>query len=174
MNTTQTAHINHFKTHEEGMALIAIMNEIDNLKQSLRRESEVSKQEILSLKQEVQALKTQNTHIARPSTPPPGPQPLPPAPASPPSFPGTSTSCPYQPSAPTYAQRVLGRNQEQVLEQDTGLPPAFLPASRPQGKAHHFLLADSVTQALVYTRLEAPTGSMIRSTHTQASTTRGP
>ena len=57
----------------------------------------------------------------------------------------------------------------QVREEEQDGPITFKPAPRPQGKVAHLLLADSVTRAVVYPKLEAPTGSTIKQVNTYSS-----
>ena len=102
----------------------------------------------------------------RPVTPVPvSLPPRPPAPASHPAQPSTSGTS-LTPAAPvSYVQAARGP----VSRQEQSQPFAFRPAPRASGKVEHLLLADSVTRALVYPRLEAPTGSTIRQVNTYSS-----
>ena len=133
---------------------------------------------MLKLKEQVTILKSRSDPRLRTSTPPPAPLEHPPASASPPSFPSTSRASmtaslrssaslpPSQPAAPSYAQTARG---PQVREEEQDGPITFKPAPRPQGKVAHLLLADSVTRAVVYPKLEAPTGSTIKQVNTYSS-----
>jgi len=105
------------------------------------------------------------------ATPPMAPQPPPPAPASPPSLPGPSSAPqaaplpPTQPATPTYAQRA----RRAPASEEEHAPAPFRPAPQPQGRVRHLLLADSITRALVYPKLEAPSGSMIKQVNTYSA-----
>ena len=117
------------------------------------------KEVIEELKQELQVMENNVVQQVRTVTQPPAPlSSVPaPAPASPPSFPSTSWA--PQAAAPPSAQATQG--PQEALH--------FKPAPRPQGRVEHLLLADSVTRALVYPKLEAPTGSLIRQVNTYSS-----
>ena len=176
LNSTQNAISNHIENHGHTISVITLMKEIRQLKSIWLSKFECQLQENSILKRDLEEMKLIRTPQTRELTSTPPPQRLPPAPASPPyptplasspQLEAPSTSSSSQQKSATYGQ-MAGRTSPTPSQEQ---PPTFRPAPRPKGggREGHLLLADSITRALVYPKLEAPSGSLIKQVNTYSS-----
>ena len=175
LNSTQKAMTKHVENHGHALSVVSIMKEMYNLKRMWLKQFESKQQEVDVLKREIESIKSDISHktVFKSSAPPSRPAP---APASPPSNAGPS-SAPQQAGAgppsqePTYAQKASSRTSSPLSPGQQQQPLTFRPTHRPQGggRVSHLLLADSITRALVYPKLEAPSGSLIKQVNTYSA-----